>query len=60
MQRWFFSFVKIDGGVVGIYQYFITGFLRGFFVYLAVQAAPVVSGALGDVAGVDGLFEEPP
>ena len=54
MQRWFFPFVKIGRGVVGIYQYFITGFLRGFFVYMAVQAASVVSGALCDVSGVNG------
>ena len=37
MQGLLFSFIKIGGRVVRIFQYFITGLLRCFLVYPTVQ-----------------------
>ena len=54
MQGLLFSFIKIGGRVVRIFQYFITGLLRCFLVYPTVQAASVIQCALADISGIDG------
>ncbi len=54
MQRLFFSFIKIGRRVVGVHQYFITCFLRSFFVHMSIKAASVVCRTLSDISCVDG------